>query len=670
MPPERVSGAPADARADQYAFAVTMYEALHGERPPTKGGHGAEFPRIDALLARALSREPGERYGTMRELLDALAAARPTSRARWRLAAAAIAIAALIGGAAWARHAAKSEPLHARCGGADGACPSPLICRFGEGNACGAADPGGVCTSPTDACDGASPAACGCDGKTYPNACEASRAGVTSAHRGACRPCGQGTACADLIVDDRRTASFCRAPDGRCGDGARGTCAPRPARCAPGGSAACGCDGVTYENACAARRAGVDVASEGRCGEQARAAALPELVAPRTGGLAIGAPDERGLDTRPLLALTRWVHGETLPIFSLLVAKDGVLVYEMYTSGLTREHAHYLMGATLAFTSTLVGVAIDRGLVPSLDATIADALPREAFPSDADRDRFRAVTVRDVLGMSALDAPVPPHDHSPEAKERQRRFVDAPNRATFALGQPLLEAPGQTYQFTDVTPLIASGLLEYTSRKTSLELAEEALFGPMGFRNYEWMHQDPAGVDNGAYGLRVRPIDLVKLGVLYLQEGVWEEKRLVSRAWTRDALTPWMKSSPHAAGPEVGAYFWRKDFAPADGSHGWVGHVVSGWKGQRLAFFPAKGVVVVMTGALEPPEDEAAIFRRVVVDHVVPAVDHAGTPDAAQRKALEEELAATRATPPRMTGVEPRMVPSIAPKGTHHPFRP
>ena len=65
----------------------------------------------------------------------------------------------------------------------------------------------------------------------------------------------------------------------------------------------------------------------------------------------------------------------------------------MYTSALTRAHAHYQMSATKSVLSALVGVAIDRGLIAGPDDTVARILPRRAFASDADLARFRSVTV-------------------------------------------------------------------------------------------------------------------------------------------------------------------------------------------------------------------------------------------------------------------------------------
>ena len=261
-----------------------------------------------------------------------------------------------------------------------------------------------------------------------------------------------------------------------------------------------------------------------------------------------------------------------------------------------------------------------------------------------------------------------------------RRFLASPNRTRFALAQAVVADPGTAYHYSDITADITTGILEYASNRSALELAEEALFRPMDFRNYEWMHQDRTGIDSGSYGLRLRAIDLQKLGILYLQRGVWDGRRLLSSDWTERSFSPYIRTSKTAAQPDFG-WSWRmtdygtrtsRDAAP--GARSWVAHMSTGWKGQRIAVFPDQAIVVTMTGYLEPPEDEAVVFRRVVRDHVIPSLEGTGAapprPDPAQRGPLRELLERARSGPMPANMVDhPDAVPSVRPKGKpHHRF--
>jgi CubicO group peptidase (beta-lactamase class C family) len=729
MAPEQLQGTPADARSDQYAFAVTLYEAIHGTRPgatrdaaretgidpvaptipvaslgqtPTAGtsvreaplasrqarGQRARLDRIGRSLERALSTDPAARFTSMRELLAEIEAARDSSARRGKrglfLGLAAALLAAALGAVFFVRRTeragtSRSPPgLHEPCGGASSlACPSPLVCRYAEGNFCGVSGRTGTCLWPYDDCGAKSSAVCGCDGTSYPNHCEANRQGSATAYHGACVACEADKPCSDVTRGGGRAPTFCHVSDPASGN--KGVCWPRPSSCEAGGTPVCAWDGRTYPSECEARRAGFDVQHPGQCpfdvGEGVGAGASGEPFSQK--GLAFGAPDEIGMGARPLLALAEWIETEKLPIYSLLISKDGVVVFELYTSSLTREEAHYVMGATGTVVSALVGVAIDKHVVPSPETSVSDALPAELFPSDAVRETFRRVTVSDVLGMSALDALLPPQDSSEVAKERQRKFLESPNRVAFALSQPLLPDPGTSYQGNAVTGQLATGILEYATRTTALELADKWLFSPMGFSHYEWMHQDKAGIDNGEYGLRLRPVDMQKFGLLFLSGGVYAGERLVSSDWVLRSFSPTIRSSPSRKDPNFGLHWWNVDYGPprGGGGHAWVAHFAEGWKGQRIAVFPDPRVVVSMTGVIEPPEDDGAIFRRVVRDYVVPAVDGTGAsparPDPSLRAPLARKLEEVRKMAiPFKVPPEARMVPTIEPHETHHAFRP
>jgi hypothetical protein len=129
--------------------------------------------------------------------------------------------------------------------GLDAYCAKPL----GE---CAAR---GTCTPRPQTCPDVVLPVCGCDGVTYGNACEAAIAGASVSHDGTCSECASNEQCAE--------GAYCAKPLGRCE--ARGECVPRPTACPDVVAPVCGCDGVTYSNACDAEAAGTSIAAEGEC---------------------------------------------------------------------------------------------------------------------------------------------------------------------------------------------------------------------------------------------------------------------------------------------------------------------------------------------------------------------------------------------------------------------
>jgi len=403
------------------------------------------------------------------------------------------------------------------------------------------------------------------------------------------------------------------------------------------------------------------------------AASCPQVTQPQpadpradfTRTFALAQPEQVGLDSGKLLLLTEWVKDNPLPIFSLLISRHGKLVYELYTSGIDREQAHYVMSVTKTFVSALVGIAIDDKLLPGPDAPITRTLPRRLFASEQDFARFADVTIQQVLGMTALDAPLPPHDQSTAAMQRQQAFWSAPNRVTFALTQALLPTKPTTFQYNDVDPMLAVGLVQYASGKAAFDFAQEHLFKPMGFANVEWMHQDATGIDNGGYGLRLRPIDMQKFGVLYLRRGAWQGRQLISKSWVDLSLLPWIRSKPEYAEPNYGWSWWTRRDAK------WVRHEANGWKGQRIAVIPEQGLVVTMTACFEDGREEE-VFGKIVNDHLPPAVRNSSgvslPPAPTEQEKLKQLLEAVRGCQRVGASVEPRMVPSVAAKESRKPF--
>src|SRR5580693_8539494 len=74
------------------------------------------------------------------------------------------------------------------------------------------------------------------------------------------------------------------------------------------------------------------------------------------------------------------------------------------------------------------------------------------------------------------------------------------------------------------------------------------------------------GIDNGAYGLRLRPTDMQKLGILYLNDGAWQGTQIVSREWVRQSFTPWIRSRPDLSNPNYGGTGGRCGSAAASGT--------------------------------------------------------------------------------------------------------
>jgi CubicO group peptidase (beta-lactamase class C family) len=401
----------------------------------------------------------------------------------------------------------------------------------------------------------------------------------------------------------------------------------------------------------------------GGCGDRATAPASPVAT-----DLPVATAASEGLDGTSLIGLAHWVRDNpAIPIFSVLISRHGKLVFELYTGGIDRSEAHYMMSVTKSVLSALTGVAIQRGAIPSVDTPISRLLPRALFPTTSDSARFAAIGLRQVMGMSALNVNDYPRDTSAAALAELNVFFGASNRVAYALQKPLVATPGEDFIYNDDTPMLAAGALQYATGKTLFDYGRQVLFDSLGFVNEEWMHQDAAGIDMGGYGFRMRPIDMQKFGILYLNGGVWNGKQLLPADWVQQSYVQWIKSAPNVSVDNYGWFWWFNDYSP-DFVPGWTFLLADGLFGQRILINRDHDLVVTMTADIETG-NESDVVRQVMKQFVIPAVIAGSTGD--QQAAIDAALAEVRAGAPRFgAATQPRLIPSAAPKEQERPFNP
>ncbi|HHQ49396.1 MAG TPA: class C beta-lactamase-related serine hydrolase, partial [Acidobacteria bacterium] len=235
------------------------------------------------------------------------------------------------------------------------------------------------------------------------------------------------------------------------------------------------------------------------------------------------APARAGFDPAALGAALDDL-GEAPGIYSVVVVRHGAVVAERYWQGWP-ETLHGLASVTKSVTSTLVGIAVDRGSIPDVDVPMVEYLPAGARPDDPAKG---AITIRHLLIMtSGLD-----YDEDTEWEE----WLRAPDQAAYILDRPLAAPPGEVFNYsTPASHLLSIVLTDATGTPTE-ELAGDVLFGPLGITEWRW-ETDHQGYAYGGHGLWLRTEDMAKFGVLFLRWGVRRAHRVLSTAWIGQAVT-------------------------------------------------------------------------------------------------------------------------------------
>lgn len=250
-------------------------------------------------------------------------------------------------------------------------------------------------------------------------------------------------------------------------------------------------------------------------------------------GWEVGTLEEVGLDhdqVKDVICNLGYSQG-TSDFRSLLVAREGKLVVEQYLNSYAVETIHDVRSAGKTFTGALVGIAIDRGLIDGVDERVLSFFVDRGESENPGQGK-EDITLEHLLTMSsgmAADA----NDRSSPGNELQLK--QAADFVQFVLDLPMQFVPGERYQYNSAAAYLAGAVVETVSDQTLAEFADEHLFGPLKIRQYFWT-QGPGGTTYGMGGLYLTARDFAKLGLLYLDGGLWRGKQVISKEWVEESL--------------------------------------------------------------------------------------------------------------------------------------
>lgn len=354
----------------------------------------------------------------------------------------------------------------------------------------------------------------------------------------------------------------------------------------------------------------------------------------------VSTPVREGLDERAILGLdAEFRDGKHGYVDSMLIARNGRIVFEtsyprdykaINADRMTGEsgpwnyydaswHPYYqgtelhtMQSTTKSVMSALVGIAIARGELPGVDATLGELLPHRKIADPVKA----AITLENILTMRP----------GFEWLEDQVSYWDPRNDATrvestddwvgYLLQKPLAAPQGTTYNYNSTNTQLMSEIVSTATGRPLEQYAEEVLFHPIGIRKYHWKSA-PEGFRDAAGGLYLSARDLARLALLYERKGEWNGKQVIPAAWVERSIQPLVKdTSPDDPDDNTGyGYQW---WVYNDGSDGRpVMYGTWGWGGQFGLVVPGLGVVVVFTGWNVYDEDDFEYAFKLFYDRII-----------------------------------------------------
>ena len=323
------------------------------------------------------------------------------------------------------------------------------------------------------------------------------------------------------------------------------------------------------------------------------------------------------------------VNGNYPNIHSVLIYRNNKLVYENYFPGRDqnrgrgnigfadhhRDSLHDLRSVTKSFVGAAVMIAIDRGKIKSVDQRVFDFFPEYA---KLDTGMKKDITIKHLLTMSSgieWDEDLPYTD----PKNSETMMDRSNNPVEFFLSQPMIDKPGAKFNYSGGCTQALAAIIEKATGLPIDQFAAKNLFEPLGINNFFWVKRRD-GIPITASGLRLRSRDFMKFGVMYLNDGKWNDKQIISRR-SMDAIVqrhfPIVFEAPQLK-LGYGYQIWLPTYTTTNDAVSLVR--ASGNGGQVIIIDKKENTIVVVTAGNYNNWGLRKTSQHIYMDFVYPAI--------------------------------------------------
>jgi CubicO group peptidase (beta-lactamase class C family) len=297
-------------------------------------------------------------------------------------------------------------------------------------------------------------------------------------------------------------------------------------------------------------------------------------------------PETQGFDSGALAEVVLAARASGKPVHSLTIVRGGDVILDVAFYPYDPSTLHDMASVTKSVTTSLIAIAAAEGKL-DLDAPMISFFPgRQIANRDARKEK---VTIRQLTqntsGLACIGAP---------EEVTLAQMAASPDFVQFALDLPMTAEPGTRFDYCSPGMHLLSAIIQQATGKTAFEYAKEKLFGPLGIIQVAW-DPDPQGITRGWGDLHLVPLDMVKIGELWLHAGAWEGRLLIPVDWLEAATTRAVKSDRYE---DYGSGFWvgpKAEPVPY--------FFAAGRGGQRILVAPGLDLIITTTGGGFDPGD-------------------------------------------------------------------
>lgn len=321
-------------------------------------------------------------------------------------------------------------------------------------------------------------------------------------------------------------------------------------------------------------------------------------------GWATASPADAGMKSAPLASMLDYIEKNANRVHSILIVKDSKLVFEKYFAGnyfdtndlqsegspvqYTYGTKHFLASVSKSVTSVLFGIAADKGLIGNLDRKISEFYPKYENILTAGKQQM---TVRHFLTMTAGLAWDESSYYYNDRRNNVTGMFYADNLVEFVLGLPLTTNPGTAFHYNSGYANVLSDIIKLKSGIDTEDFAIKYLFEPLGIDDFRW-DKIRTGYLFASGGLYLSPRNLAKIGWVYLNNGEWNGRAIVSSSWIKESTKSYINPQWSGFGDGYGYQWWRYTFSVGEKNYSCF--FAAGWGEQEMFLFPGEKLLVLI----------------------------------------------------------------------------
>lgn len=285
--------------------------------------------------------------------------------------------------------------------------------------------------------------------------------------------------------------------------------------------------------------------------------------------------ENEGIHTEKIIELEKQFSKFNVETFTIW--RNGVIAHTFeQKTGLLREK-HRLNSVTKSFLSSLIGIAIYEGKISSINQPVSDFFQQTKGVST----ELQRINLKQLLTMTSGFQP-----------RDWNRITESSHWMNTILSLSLQHSPGKMMTYNNIDSHLLSAIIHQATGSSASEYLQENILIPLDIHKISW-EKDPGDIAIGGYGIHLSPLDLLKYGILILQNGVWNNQQIIPSSWVGEATSE-----------KVNTDKWKQHY----GYHWWISEKIAkkqpsffyaaGRGGKFLFIYPEKNLIAVFSGSL------------------------------------------------------------------------